>query len=72
MKAYKEGGGTASLILSLWMVNVMLQVLYAGKEPWYPLNKMLGGLQSGPDWEEKKLLLLPGSNPELSSLLHSR
>ena len=46
-----------------------LALLPPGKEPWYPLNRRLGGPQrwSGSYREQKHFLTLQDSNPELSS-----
>jgi len=63
MNAYKESGGTVPLILTLALVRGEWLTSHSscfipGKEPWYPLNRKLGGpqSQSGHFGEDKDLL----------------
>jgi hypothetical protein len=68
MKAYRENGGTAPLILNLstrwrWVVSLTPWKIYPqGKSPQYPLNGMLMAPHSlcGSFGDEKNLLSLPG------------
>jgi hypothetical protein len=68
MKAYWRSGGIAPRILDLctrwrWVVNFTPRPLYPqGENPWYPLDRRLGGPQSrsGSDGKEKNSQPLPG------------
>jgi hypothetical protein len=68
MKAYEGSGVIAPRILDLgsrrrWVVSFTPRPLYPqGKNPWYPLDRRLGGLQSrsGRGGEEKNSQPLSG------------
>jgi hypothetical protein len=50
------------------VVSFTLRPFYPqGKNPWYPLDRRLGGFQngSGRDGEEKNTQLLPGLEPQI-------
>jgi hypothetical protein len=71
MKVYWGSGGIAPLILWRWHLVEVSGQLHApaafppGKEPWYPLDRRLGGLQSrsGRGGEEKIPQPPPGIEP---------
>jgi hypothetical protein len=71
MKVYWGSGSIAPHVLDLgtrwrWVVSFTSRPLYPqGKNPWYPLNRRLGGPQSrsGRGGEEKNSQPLPGLEP---------
>ena len=68
MKAYKESGAIAAIILNLgirwgWVVSSMRWPLYLwGKNPWYLLNRRLGAPQSWSGCFGEKKITPPSEN----------
>jgi hypothetical protein len=81
MKAYRGNEGIAPRILDLgtrwrWVVSFTVRPLYPqGKNPWYPLDRTLGGPQSrsGRGGEEKNSQPLSGlESPHQHGLLRNQ